>query len=188
MGGGATTPTARLTAPTRSSCCTRSCPDKIIGIGLNYRSHAAESELDIPARAGRLREVRLVPDRARRGDRDPARGDAPRLRGRGRRRDRAGRLPRRPRRGARRDRRHLPRSTTCPAGAPSSRRRCASSRSARASTRSRRSGPCDRLDRRRRPRRHRPAHDGLGRGHAGRQHARPDLLGRRADRVHLGRE
>ena len=77
------------------------------------------------------------------------------------------------------------RSTTCPAAAPSWRRRCASSRWARASTRSRRSGPAiaradgvdladiDIDDR------------GLGRADAVVEHAQPDLPVGGADRVLL---
>ena len=40
-------------------------PEKILAIGLNYRSHADESELDVPDRAGRLRQVAVLAHRAR---------------------------------------------------------------------------------------------------------------------------
>ena len=61
-----------------------------------------------PRRARHLRQVDDVADRPRRDDRDPARGDAARLRGRARRRDRRAGLPRDRRRGARgRGRLHL---------------------------------------------------------------------------------
>ena len=115
-------------------------PRKLICIGLNYRDHAEESELDIPAVPGHLRQVDDLADRPRRDDRDPARGDAARLRGRARGRDRRAGLPRDGRRGARRDRAPTPASTTSRGAARSSRRRSASSPTARASTRSGRSG------------------------------------------------
>ena len=60
-----------------------------------------------PGRAARVRDVAVGARRPRRDDRDPARGDAARLRGRGRDRDRPGAEERVGRGGARRDRRLL---------------------------------------------------------------------------------
>ena len=136
-----------------------------------------------PGRAGGLREVRLVPDRAGRGDRYPARGDAPRLRGRGRRGDRpASTGPTATRRG--------PRSAASAAINDVSGRRAQLETPLRQFTLGKSFdtfsplGPCiASMDGS--SSRHRPAHDGLGRAHAGRKHERFDLLDRRADRVHL---
>ena len=114
-------------------------PRKIMAIGLNYRDHAEESELDIPP-------VPVVFAKwpssliARGADRGSPRGEPPGLRGRGGGDPRAatstGRTPTRPAPPSAASRS----STTSPAAARSWRRRFASSRSARASTRSRRWG------------------------------------------------
>ncbi len=45
-------------------------PEKILGVGLNYRDHAEESGLEIPERAGAVRQVHLGPDRPGSCDRD----------------------------------------------------------------------------------------------------------------------
>ena len=51
-------------------------PGKIVCVGLNYRDHAEEQGVELPAGAAPLREVADVADRPGRGDRDPADRDA----------------------------------------------------------------------------------------------------------------
>ena len=91
-----------------------------------------------PIRSGRLRQMAVVPHRARGRDRRPRRRGSAGLRGRSGLRARRDGLSRG--RGRRPGARSAAsrRSTTSPGDARSSRRRCDSSRSARASTRSRR--------------------------------------------------
>ena len=85
-------------------------PEKILAIGLNYRSHAAESELDVPTVPvvfAKWTSSLIGPGR---GHRHPARGDAPRLRGRGGGRHRPAHLPGHAGERARGDRRDLGRA------------------------------------------------------------------------------
>ena len=182
-------PTGRaLPARRRDARCTPSCPRKLICIGLNYRDHAEESELDIPDGPGHLRQVDDLADRPRRDDRDPARGDAPRLRGRARGRDRRAGLPRHGRRGARgRGRLHLlPRRLRAPRAARDA--AAASSRTARASTRSGRSAPASSTPTASTSARSQVTTVVSGRDDAGLEHEQPDLRDPGARRVRLARD
>ena len=57
LAASSTRPTARRTPSTSCGCCAPVMPRKLICIGLNYRDHAAESDLRDPRGAGDLRQV-----------------------------------------------------------------------------------------------------------------------------------